>query len=147
MAQINMKYSYMANAFIKTLGLTLMLSGLAQAGEKPEAGWEKTASTPDFTAYLNTQSITQEGRHVKYWVRKDFLTPQVSDEGPDFVRDQSLYAADCSARSVALASTIRYSKSGSVIKRVSKLPNELKFEAPLPESIEAAHLKRVCESR
>ncbi|MDP4029025.1 MAG: hypothetical protein Q8P42_08675 [Gallionella sp.] len=147
MAQINMKYSYTANAFIKTLGLTLMLSGLAQAAEKSEAGWEQTASTPDFTAYLNKQSITREGSHVKYWVRKDFLAPQVSDEGPDFVRDQSLYAADCSARSVALASTIRYSKSGSVIKRVSKLANELKFETPLSESLEAAHLKRVCGSR
>ena len=147
MAQINMKYSYMADAFIKTLGLTLMLSGLAQAGEKPEAGWEQTASTPDFTVYLNTQSILKEGRYMKYWVRKDFLTPQVSDEGPDFVRDQSLYAADCGARSVALASIIRYSKSGSVIKRVSKLPNELKFETPQSESMEAAHIKRVCENR
>lgn len=141
------KRSYMVKAFMKTLvGFTLAFSGFAQADEKSESGWVQTASSQDFVAYLNTQIVRQGGSYVRYWVRKEFSKPQPGSEGPDFVKDLSQYAADCSARSAAFVSVIRYSKAGSVIHRVSWQPNEYKFEVPPSESIEALHIKRVCES-
>lgn len=134
------------NAFMKMLvGLMLVFSGLAQADEKSESGWIQTASTQDFIVYLNTQIVRQGGSFAKYWVRKEFLTPQPSSDGPDFVKEVSLYAADCKAGSAAYASKLRYTKAGSVIYRASWEPNEYKFEVPPPESIEASLIKRVCE--
>jgi len=135
------------NAFMKTLvGFTLVFSGLAQADEKNESGWIQTASTQDFIVYLNTQTVRQDGSLVRYWVRKEFLTPQHSSDGPDFVKEVSLYAADCKAGSAAYASKLRYSKAGSVLYRASWEPKDFKFEVPLLKSIEASLIKRVCES-
>lgn len=124
----------------------LIFSAIAQADEKSESGWVQTASTQDYVVYFNVQIIRQGGSFAKYWVRKEFLTPQPSGDGPDFVKDLSLYAADCKIHSAALASKIRYSKAGSVLYRASWEPHEFKFEMPPPGSIDESHIKRVCES-
>lgn len=125
----------------------LVFSGSAHADEKSETGWVQAASTQDYVVYLNTQIERQDGPYVKYWVRKEFVAPQPSSDGPDYVKEVSLHAADCKAGSVAYASKLRYTKAGSVIYRASWEPKEFKFEAPLPGSTEASLFKRVCESR
>ena len=74
------------------------------------AEWEFHYETPDYVAFVDTESLGRRGNFVRAWVKYEYFSVQRPSYGQGFQSELTLRVFDCSERTSALLQLTEYSK-------------------------------------
>jgi hypothetical protein len=121
------------------IAFLIMVSGVARA-----ENWVNVATAKDnkVKAYVDEDSITEDGDKRKFWMYHDFKGAQSAD-GKPIEKAYGYNIVDCEAKTIGYMETVIEWPDGSKDKKKEKL----KEEPVKPGSVDAAILNFVCEHK
>ena len=129
------------------LSLSCLLLALSFSQSLHAASWVKLSENKIATVQLNKQSIVNQDKYIKAWVKIDYKVNQKNLEGveKEYNLSKLLWFFDCSMQKATTAQVLQY-MNDTLVYSVAIDTNQAEFIEPAPETEVDIAMRYVCKA-